>query len=249
MQYHGGISEYEEGTRNTGYAYYLFGVTFLITILSALTYISLLSDLSLLIGIIGFVILYVSRKSLQHDLRRNMMYGVAIYIIFALIVIFGITIYVVSQTVSLISVYPSGVYPDGTLSSFIIGGIIIAIVPSFLYFISYYLMNKFMFRNGRSAFLILMILLSFIFILVSALGEISIIYSGIYTTTSLDNAVITLNIIKTHPFNVYTVLSVLGSAILIAIYFYSGHEMVTNPKNYMFSLGDDQIAGTDSTEY
>ncbi|EQB69966.1 MAG: hypothetical protein RE472_08405 [Thermoplasmatales archaeon] len=227
-----------EGVRNVGYAYILFSLTFLISIISVLTDISFLSYISILIGFAGLVIVIVSRKSLKHDFRRHLINGISIYILFAIIAILGATIYVVSVAFSIVTEYPSGNIPDGVISSLIVNTVIITVIPSLLYYISYYLLNIQFFKNNKFKLLIAALLASLAFTLIGFIGEMATVFATLSSITTLSSAESAINLIKAHSINLYSLFSILSAIILLVLFFYSGHELLTNPQNYAKSDND-----------
>ncbi|WP_298275757.1 hypothetical protein [Ferroplasma sp.] len=224
--------ERNDEIRNVGYAYILFSLTFLISIIGVLTEISSLSYISILIGFAGLVIVIVSRKSLKHDFRRHLINGVTSYIIFEIIAIFGTVLYLVSAPYSIATEYPSGNIPGGVISSLLLNTVIIILIPLLLFYFSYFLLNIQFFRTGKVIILISALLASATLTLAGVIGEMETILAALSSTTSLSAAESAINMIKEHSINIYSLLSILGTAILLILFFYSGHELLTNPQNY-----------------
>jgi hypothetical protein len=231
----------EEGVKNVGYAYILFSLTFLISMIGVLTEVSFLSYISILIGFAGLVIVIVSRKSLEHVFRRHLINGVTSYIIFEIIAILGATIYVVSAAFSIATEYPSGNIPDGVISSLIVNTVIITIIPLLLFYISYYLLNIQFFKKGKVKLLVAALLTSFAFTLIGSIGEMETIFATLSSVTTISSAEYAINLIKAHPINIYSLFSILGTAILLILFFYSGRELLNNPQNYARSQNDYEL--------
>ena len=222
----------EERTRKVGYAYYLFSLTFFISIIATLTLQSDLSYISLFFGFIGLIIVLISRKTLELNFKDDLLRGIGVYIFFEIVVSAAAIIYILSAASSLVAMYPNGVYPSGAFSNMVITGVYIEATLYLPFYISFYFMNKVFYKDGKESRLIVLLLLSFILYIVSFAGEIPIITSKLSTVYNLTTAESAIDLIKAHPLNIFTIPSVLGSLILLLIFYYSGRAIVINPSPY-----------------
>lgn len=222
----------EGGTRKVGYAYYLFSLTFFISIIATLTLQTALTYLSLFFGFIGLIIVLISRKSLELDFKDDLLRGIGVYIFFVIIASIAETIYLLSAFSSLVARYPNGVYPYGAFSNIVITAVYIVAVPSFFFYISFYFMNRVFYKDGKKSRLLILLFLSFILSIVGVAGELPIITSKLSSVYNLSSAESAIDLIKAHPLNIFTIPSVLSSLIMLLLYYYSGRELVINPSSF-----------------
>lgn len=230
-----------EGVRNVGYAYILFSFTFLISVIYALFDFGLLTDVSILLGFVGLIVIIVSSKSLEQNFRRHLINGVSLYILFDVIAIIGATVYIASEAISIATQYPSGNIPYGLLSSLIVNTVYITFIPLLLLYISYYILNVQFFSKSSLKFFIATLFASFALKLAGIIGEVEIITSRISSATTLSSAESILNLIEGHPVNIYSLFSILSAVILLILFFYSGKKILNNPQNYTRTKHYDDI--------
>jgi hypothetical protein len=229
----GNINSFNETeTRRVGYAYYLFSLTFFISIIATLTLQSALYDLALFFGFIGLIIILISRKSLISNFKSDLLRGIGLYILFEIIISVALIIYILSVASSIITNYPNGVYPASVLSNMVLTGAYISAITLLFFYISYYYMNRAFYRGGRERKLIALLFLAFILTTIGFAGEFQIITLKLSSVSSLTSAESAIDLIKAHPLNIFTIPSVLSSLILLLLYYYSGRAIITNPSTF-----------------
>lgn len=219
-------------TKYVGMCYALFSLTFILLIIKTFTGLSAFSDIGLFLGFIGMVVAFLCRKDLSYTIRKSLVNGMGAYVLIELMTAILVVAYLFSALSFLVSKYPSGNFPNGSLTPIMSGTLLILLVITQFLVIPYYILNRNFFVPKKPILLPIAILVGMILEDLGSVYEYFAVVAKVNSATGVSSFQAVVNQLESTSLNIYTEISCIGFLIFALIFLSAAKNLIKKPEEY-----------------